>query len=65
MATDMIARAMAMSKADLVDGKVPASELPAGYTVDQVYDGTSENAQSGIAIQSVLGNINTVLEEVL
>lgn len=29
MATDMIARAMAMSKADLVDGKVPAEQLPA------------------------------------
>lgn len=95
-------------KASLVDGKVPASELPSyvddvveyasvsafpatgeqgkiyvaldtntcyrwsGTTyiaisglVDQVYDGTSTYAQSGIAIQSVLGNINTVLEEVL
>lgn len=95
-------------KADIVDGKVPAAQLPSyvddvveyastsefpetgeqgkiyvatdtnatyrwsGTTyiaisglVDQVYDGTSAYAQSGIAIQSVIGNINTVLEEVL
>lgn len=39
--------------------------IPAAVTVDQVYDGTSANPQSGIAINSVIGNINTVLEEVL
>ena len=39
--------------------------IPAAVTVDQVYDGTSANPQSGVAINSVIGNINTVLEEVL
>lgn len=39
--------------------------IPAAVTVDQVYDGTSANPQSGVAINSVIGNINAVLEEVL
>lgn len=39
--------------------------IPAAVTVDQIYDGTSANPQSGIAINSVIGNINAVLEEVL
>lgn len=39
--------------------------IPAAITVDQVYDGTSANAQSGVAIAGVIGNINSVLEEVL
>lgn len=39
--------------------------IPAAVTVDQVYDGTSANPQSGVAINSVIGDINTVLEEVL
>jgi hypothetical protein len=30
-------------------------------TVDQTYDGTSANAQSGVAIAGVLGNIETLL----
>lgn len=34
-------------------------------TVDQTYDPTSANAQSGVAMAGVIGNINTVLEEVL
>lgn len=34
-------------------------------TVDQTYDATSTNAQSGVAIAGVIGDINTVLEEVL
>lgn len=39
--------------------------IPAAVTVDQVYDGTSANPQSGVAIAGVIGNINSVLEEVL
>lgn len=42
MATDMIARAIAMSKASLVDGKVPASELPS--YVDDVVEYASVSA---------------------
>jgi hypothetical protein len=34
-------------------------------TVDQTYDPESENAQSGVAIAGVIGDINSVLEEVL
>ena len=39
--------------------------IPSAVTVDQVYDGTSANPQSGVAINSVIGDINTVLEGVL
>lgn len=38
---------------------------PAPATVDQTYDATSANAQSGVAIAGVIGDINSVLEEVL
>lgn len=38
---------------------------PAPATVDQTYDSTSTNAQSGVAIAGVIGDINSVLEEVL
>lgn len=45
-------------KADLVDGKVPAAQLPP-YTVDQTYDATSTNPQSGAAVaQAVSGKIS-------
>lgn len=33
-------------------------------TVDQVYDGTSPNAQSGIALASVIGNIEALLANI-
>lgn len=46
MATDMIARAMAMSKADLVDGKVPASELPE-TSIDDLSDTAIETPENG------------------
>jgi len=39
--------------------------IPTPVTVDQTYDGTSANPQSGVAINSVIGNINAILEEVL
>lgn len=39
--------------------------IPTPVTVDQTYDPTSTNAQSGVAIAGVIGDINTVLEEVL
>lgn len=58
MATDMIARAIAMSKADLVDGKVPASELPS-YVDDVVeyasaasFPATGEHGKIYIALDS-------------
>lgn len=41
------------------------SNAPTIPTVDQTYDATSSNAQSGVAIAGVIGNINSVLEEVL
>lgn len=39
--------------------------IPAAVTVDQTYDATSANPQSGVAISGVIGDINTVLEGVL
>lgn len=39
--------------------------IPTPVTVDQTYDATSTNPQSGVAIAGVIGNINSVLEEVL
>lgn len=41
------------------------AKIPAPVTVDQTYDATSANPQSGVAIAGVIGNINSVLEEVL
>lgn len=46
MATDMIARAIAMSKADLVDGKVPASELPE-TSIEALTDTAIETPENG------------------
>lgn len=46
MATDMIARAIAMSKADLVDGKVPASELPE-TSIDDLSDTAIDDPENG------------------
>lgn len=40
-------------------------EQGGGATVDQTFDPTSTNAQSGVAIAGVIGNINAVLEGVL
>lgn len=58
MATDMIARAIAMSKASLVDGKVPASELPS-YVDDVVeyasaasFPATGEQSKIYIALDT-------------
>ena len=58
MATDMIARAIAMSKASLVDGKVPASELPS-YVDDVVeyasaasFPATGEHGKIYIALDT-------------
>jgi hypothetical protein len=41
------------------------SNKPTIPTVDQSYSASSANAQSGVAIAGVIGDINTVLEEVL
>ena len=67
-AVDHIARAMAMDaqaeadgKADLVNGKVPASELPSTDTATQ---GSTALITSG-GVYTIVGNINAVLEEVL
>lgn len=46
MATDMIARAIAMGKADLVDGKVPASELPE-TSIDDLSDTAIDDPENG------------------
>lgn len=43
---DMIARAIAMSKADLVDGKVPASELPE-TSIDDLSDTAIDDPENG------------------
>lgn len=34
-------------------------------TVDQTYNASSTNAQSGVAVNSVVGNINTALESII
>ena len=46
MATDMIARAMAMGKADLVDGKVPSGELPE-TSIDDLSDTAIDDPENG------------------
>lgn len=46
MATDMIARAIAMGKADLVDGKVPSGELPE-TSIDDLSDTAIETPENG------------------
>ena len=49
-------------KADLIDGKVPAAQLPniPQVTVDQTYNAQSANAQSGTAVAQALGTIPSV-----
>lgn len=53
------------AKSDFSGSYNDLTNKPTIPTVDQTYDATSMNAQSGIAIAGVIGDINTVLEEVL
>lgn len=53
------------AKSDFSGSYNDLTNKPTIPTVDQTYDATSTNAQSGIAIAGVIGDINTVLEEVL
>ena len=45
--------------------KAIKGEKGADAVTDQVYNPTSENAQSGIAIASVLGDIEAALDEII
>lgn len=49
-------------KADLIDGKVPAAQLPniPQVTVDQTYNAQSANAQSGVAVAEAIGTVPKV-----